>query len=191
VGMLVSPHATNEDLAVARRFLDALGSTQAGFALVRGRKDALLIKEEKAANAAGARALGFEDAAPLLERVRGGAVEALIVMGQDVLAPAYASGRSALESVDTLVLLDTHRSHLESLAHVVLPARHAAEKNGMLTNVAGLVQIVEPAVEPAFDARAEGEVLWRLGQLLGLRGFDQEYAAGRAAPGPLGQQTEA
>ena len=138
VGMLVSPHATNEDLAVARRFLDALGSTQAGFALVRGRKDELLIKEEKAANAAGARAHGFEDAAPLLERVRGGAVEALLVMGHDVLAPAYANGRAALEGVDTLVLLDTHRSQLEALAHVVLPVRHAAEKHGTLTNVAGL-----------------------------------------------------
>jgi len=177
VGMLVSPHATNEDLAVARRFLDALGSTQAGFALVRGRKDELLIKEEKAANVAGARALGFEDAAPLLERVRGGAVEALVVMGQDVLAPAYANGRSALEGVDTLVLLDTHRSHLEALAHVVLPVRHAAEKHGTLTNIAGLVQTALPAVEPAFDARAEGEVLWRLGQLLGLRGFENSYRA--------------
>ena len=177
VGMLVSPHATNEDLAVARRFLDALGSTQAGFALLKGRKDALLIQEEKAANVAGARALGFEDAAPLLERVRGGAVEALIVMGQDVLAPAYASGRSGLERVDTLVLLDTHRSHLEALAHVVVPVRHAAEKRGTLTNVAGLVQAVVPAVEPAFDARDEGEVLWRLGQLLGLRGFEAPYEA--------------
>ena len=179
VGMLVSPHATNEDLAVARRFLDALGSTQAGFALVRGRKDALLIKEEKAANAAGARAAGFEDAAPLLERVRGGAVEALLVMGHDVLAPAYANARAALEGVDTLVLLDTHRSPLEALAHVVLPARHAAEKHGTLTNVAGLVQAVQPAVEPVFEARAEGEALWRLGQLLGLRGFEEPHPQDR------------
>ena len=175
VGMLVSPHATNEDLGVARQFLAALGSTQAGFALVRGRHDALLIKEEKAANAAGARALGFDDAAPLLERVRGGAVEALIVMGHDVLTPAYPGALEALQSVDTLVLLDTHRSHLEALAHVVLPARVAAEKNGTLTNHAGLVQTVEPAVEPAFEARSEGEALWRLGQLLGLAGFGGSY----------------
>jgi len=138
-----------------------------------------LIKEEKAANAAGARAHGFEDAAPLLERVRGGAVEALLVMGHDVLAPAYANGPAALESVDTLVLLDTHRSHLEALAHVVLPVRHAAEKRGTLTNVAGLVQTVQPAVEPVFEARAEGEALWQLGQLLGLRGFEAPYHSDR------------
>jgi NADH-quinone oxidoreductase subunit G len=175
VGVLVSPHATNEDLFVARRFLDALGSTQAGFALVRGRKDELLIKEEKAANANGARALGFEEAGPLLTRLAGGAVEALVVMGHDVLAPAYADAQSALGRVDTLVLLDTHRSHLESLAHVVLPVRVAAEKDGTLTNVAGRVQRVVPAVEPPFEARAEGEVLWQLAQRLDLPGFAEPW----------------
>jgi NADH-quinone oxidoreductase subunit G len=171
VGLLVSPHATNEDLAIAKHFADAIGTTQTGFALVRGRSDAILIHEEKAANAAGARALGFEDAAGLLSRAAGGAVEALIVMGQDVLAPAYAESRGALERVDTLVLLDVHRSHLESLAHVVLPTRHALEKHGTLTNAQGLVQRVQPAVEPSFDARSEGEILWRLAQALGLPGF--------------------
>jgi hypothetical protein len=39
------------------------------------------------------------------------------------------------------------------------------------------VQTVEPAVEPAFDARSEGEALWRLGQLLGLAGFSTSYEA--------------
>jgi NADH-quinone oxidoreductase subunit G len=175
VGLLVSPHATNEDLFVARRFAASLGTTQTGFALVRGRKDTLLIHEEKAANAAGARALGFEEAGAMLGRARGGAVEALVVMGQDVLSPAYADALATLSNVDTLVLLDTHRSHLESLAHVVIPVRHAAEKYGTLTNADGRVQRVEPAVEPSFDARSEGEVLWRLGQALGLAGFEEPY----------------
>jgi NADH-quinone oxidoreductase subunit G len=177
VGLLVSPHATNEDLFAARRFADALGTTQTGFALVRGRKDALLIHEEKAANAAGARALGFEEAGPLLGRARGGAVEAFLVMGNDVLAPAYGDASEALANVDTVVLLDTHRSHLESLAHVVIPVRHAAEKHGTLTNADGRVQRVVPAVEPSFDARSEGEVLWRLGQALGLVGFEDPWDA--------------
>jgi predicted molibdopterin-dependent oxidoreductase YjgC len=77
--------------------------------------------------------------------------------------------------VDTLVLLDTHRSHLESLAHVVIPVRVAAEKDGTLTNHAGRVQRVRPVVEPAFEARAEGEVLWSLAQALGLPGFEEPY----------------
>lgn len=178
IGVVASPHATNEDLFVARRFLEAVGSTQAGFAVVRGRSDAILIQEEKAANAAGARAVGFDDVAGLLARARGGAVEALIVMGHDVLAPPYQeAGLAALGGIDTVVLLDTHRSHLESLAHVVLPARVAAEKHGTLTNVDGRVQRVQPAVEPAFEARAEGELLWLLAQALGLAGFEEEWDA--------------
>ena len=57
---LASPHATNEDLFTLRRLLEALGTASAaGVAVRSGRADALLIKAEKAANAAGARALGF------------------------------------------------------------------------------------------------------------------------------------
>ena len=66
---------------------------------------------------------------------------------------------------------------LERVAHVVLPARVAAEKHGTLTNHAGRVQRVQPAVEPAFEARAEGEVLWLLGRRLGLAGFEEEWDA--------------
>src|SRR5690606_34870676 len=84
IGALASPHATNEDLWVLRRFLAALGSSQAGFAVPTWRADERLRKPEAAANAAGCRALGFADAGPLLERVRGGAVSALIVLGHDV-----------------------------------------------------------------------------------------------------------
>jgi hypothetical protein len=36
---------------------------------------------------------------------------------------------------------------------------------------------VEPAVEPAYEAWTEAEVLWRLGSLLGVAGF-----AGRFDP---------
>jgi NADH-quinone oxidoreductase subunit G len=171
IGALASPHATNEDLFVLRRFLAALGSSQAGVAVVRGQGDALLVKAEKAANAAGARALGFGDAGPLLERVRGGAVAALLVLGHDVLDPAYPGSLAALRGLDSVIWLDTHHAELETVAHVILPTRHAAEKHGTLTNAAGRVQRVVPAVEPPFEARAEGEVLWRLGAELGLAGF--------------------
>ena len=56
-------------------------------------------------------------------------------------------------------------------------SRVAAEKHGTLTNHAGRVQKVEPAVEPAFDARSEGEVLAALGAALGLPGFDGRFDA--------------
>lgn len=160
-----------------RCFLAALGSSQSGFTVPTGRGDALLIQPEKAANAAGCRALGFGDAAALLERVRGGAVSALLVLGHDLLATGGDAAREALRGLDALVLVDSHRSGLESLAQVVFAARVAAEKHGTLVNHAGRVQRVVPAVEPSFEAHAEGEIVWRLARALGLPGFDGAWDA--------------
>jgi NADH-quinone oxidoreductase subunit G len=172
---IASPHATNEDLFVFRRFLDALGAGGAGVAVPTGPADALLLKAERAANGEGARALGFADAAALCERIRSGAVEGLVVLGHDALGPGYLGGVEALAKLDTIVALDSHVSEIERVAHVLFPTRVAAEKHGTLTNHAGRVQRVEPAVEPGFDARAEGEVLATLGAALGLAGFDGRF----------------
>ncbi len=169
VAALASAHATNEDLFVLRRFCEALGTETMGVAVPTGRADELLIKAEKAANGAGARALGFKDAQAVADRVKAGAVRALIVLGSDALAAL--GGETALAGLDCVILLDTHHSALERAAHVVFPARVAAEKHGTLTNHAGRVQRVTPAIEPAFDAHAEGEILTRIGQALGLTGF--------------------
>ncbi|MCL4686684.1 (2Fe-2S)-binding protein [Myxococcota bacterium] len=172
VGILASPHATNEDLFVARRLLEALGSSQAGVAVRTGRSDALLIQPEKAANAEGCRRLGFGPAEALLERARGGAVAALLVLGHDALATQGPELLETLRGLDVVLLADSHRSELERVAQVVFATRVVAEKHGTLTNHAGRVQRVVPAVEPSFDAHAEGEIMWRLGRALGLPGFD-------------------
>ena len=110
---LASPHATNEDLFGFRRFLDALGTETAGVAVVQGPADALLVKADKAANAAGARALGFGDARPVLDRLRSGGVDGLIVMGHDVLDASYLGG---------VELLDEAR-HADRARHPPLGAR--------------------------------------------------------------------
>jgi len=175
VAVLASPHATNEDLFLLRRFLEALGASpqSAGVAVPTGAADDLLLQEEKAANAAGARALGFGGADAVIERVRSGAARVLLSLGHDILAPAHLRGDvSALALLDGVILLDTHRSALERIAHVVFPARHALEKLGTLTNAAGRVQRVQPVVEPAFAAWSEGEILLRLGEALVLPGFE-------------------
>ncbi len=174
---VASAHATNEDLFVFRRLLDALGAESAGVAVPKGRADEILIRPEKAANARGAEWLGFDDAAALCERIRHGGVDGLIVLGHDLLGPDYLGGVEALAGLDTVVVLDSHASDLQRVAHVLLPARVAAEKHGTLTNFAGRVQKVVPAVEPGFDARPEGEALAALGAALGLAGFDGRFDA--------------
>ncbi|MEM7409518.1 MAG: molybdopterin-dependent oxidoreductase [Myxococcota bacterium] len=177
IGVVASPHATNEDLFVLRRFCDALGVETAGVAVVRGDADDLLLHAEKAANAAGARAMGFEDAAAVCEKLRRGALDALLVAGHDLLDAAYLGGVDGLGDLDTVVWLDTHVSDLQRVADVVLPTRVAAERTGTYTNATGHVQRVTPAVEPAFDARAEGAVIAALGQALHLDGFEVGFDA--------------
>ena len=173
IGGIASAHATNEDLFVFRRLLDALGAETRGVAVAEGRSDALLIHGEKGANAAGARALGFGPAAPVVERLGSGALDGLIVLGHDLLHDL--EGAESLASLDTVVVLDSHASELQRVAHVLLPTRVAAEKHGSLTNCDGRVQKVVPAVEPGFDARSEGAVLAALGAALGLPGFDEGF----------------
>jgi len=98
---IASPHMTNEELFAFRRLLDALGVETSGVAVTRGASDDLLVKEEKAANAAGARALGFADAGAVVDRIRGGDIDAVIAMGHDILDAQLLGGTEVLENLDT------------------------------------------------------------------------------------------
>ena len=75
-------------------------------------------------------------------------------------------------------MLDTRRSALQRVAHVMLPTRHAAERDGTLTNCAGRVQRIWPAIEPSFEALADGEAISRLAREMGRPGFDEVYDVG-------------
>jgi predicted molibdopterin-dependent oxidoreductase YjgC len=113
----------------------------------------------------------------VLDRISGGGARVLIALGHDVLDPSFGVAEELTRRLDTLILLDSHHSALERVAHVVLPARVAAEKLGTLTNHAGRVQRVEPAVEPAHLAYGEGETLVRLARVLGLSLFEGPWDA--------------
>jgi len=168
---VASAHATNEDLFVFRRLLEAIGTDHAAVAVPTGEGDALLIRPEKAANARGAELLGFESPGGLLDRLRGGGLDALIAMGHDLLADDLLADPGALDRLDTLIVIDTAPSAMLRYAHVVIPALHLLEKHGTLTNAEGRVQRVRPAREPDFPAVSEGAAASALGELLDLGGF--------------------
>jgi len=172
---IASAHATNEDLFTFRRLLDALHIETAGLVVVRGAADELLLKAERGANGAGARALGFGDGRVVVDRIRTGAVDGAIVLGHDILDAEHLGGIEALGRLDTVIALDSHQSSLQRVSHASFPVRVPAEKHGTLTNWEGRVQRVEPAVEPRWEARSEGEVLAALGAALGLEGFSEAW----------------
>jgi anaerobic selenocysteine-containing dehydrogenase len=197
IAVLASPHCTNEALAELRRLAETLGVGMAGFAVIRGPSDDLLLKAEKAPNARGARVLGWDEAGPLLAALRDGGIRGLLCVGHDFLHAQHLGGTEALAGLDALVSIDTHASPLLRVAHVVLPARHAAEKHGTFVSYAGRVQRVRPAVEPPFEAFDEGELAARLGAALGLPGFDGKFdvlavsrGLGELAPALQGRDLE-
>ncbi len=160
---VASPFASNEDLFVLRQLLEDLGAPAAVCPVPRGNADELLVKEEKAPNASGARALGFS-----LSDGPVGAAGLAIVLGSVLDANAF-------RDVGELILIDTHESQLVSHASVVLPARHFTEKAGTFTNHANRVQRFSPIVEPTWEAWSEGNVLQQIASAAGLDAWSQPY----------------
>ena len=150
---VVSAFVANEDLRVLRQLLDALRARPARFVVPRGEADDILILEEKAPNAAGARALGFVESDEPVE------AELAIVLGHDT---------PPLAGVREVILIDTHDSPLAADAAIALPARSFAERAGTFTNHAGLEQVFAPVLEPPFEAWAEGELLREIARTAGL-----------------------
>ncbi len=166
---VASPFATNEDLFALKKLLAQLGAEPAVFHVPRGEADELLVKAEKAPNAAGARALGMRESTEPLGRA------------QLVLALGHTFPEDAFALVDDLVLLDTHASELSSRARVVLPALYFAEKAGTFTNHAGRVQRFEPVTEPLWEAWAEGNLLAQIAASAGLDGWSASWNARQAS----------
>ncbi len=159
---VASPFVANEDLFVLRQLLAELGASPAVYAVPIGLADELLVKADKAPNAAGAAALGFEQGETI------GEAGLALVLGSTIAADAF---RDTAE----LVLIDTHHSELASRASVVLPARHFSEKAGTFTNHAKRVQRFFPVVEPTWEAWTEGSLLHKIASVAGLDGWDDRY----------------
>lgn len=90
-----------------------------------------------------------------------GAVAGLVVVAED--PPASASSRSgamkALESLETLVVLDSLLTPTAGAARVVLPIAAFGEGWGTVTNLEGRVQACRPLAQPAGEAREGWTVL--------------------------------
>ena len=80
----------------------------------------------------------------------------------------------ALQAADTVVCLATHRDGNADYADVLLPVAPWTETAGSRVNCEGRLQTFVGVVPPAGEARPAWKVLRVLGNLLGLKGFDQE-----------------
>lgn len=138
--VLASPNLSNESLFLLERLITRTNG-QGIFRVQRGATvplpgaPDLALREERAANATGARQLGFLEVASVASAVREG--DALLVVGE-VLEEVDAA---ALAAASALVYIGTTVSALVAQrAAVVLPIANTLEEEGTFTNLRGRVQ---------------------------------------------------
>ena len=171
---IVSPHLTNEELFVLRHLIaGGLRTAEHDLAVRIGSADGFLMKAEKAANARGARDLGLA-AGPAEQGLGGiragieaGRIRGLFVTGTDAWEIWGADSPQIFGRLETLVVQFANAHPLVDLAHVVLPGLTFAEKEGTFTNVAGRVQRVRRALDPA-QQPTDGEIFLQIGRRLGI-----------------------
>jgi NADH-quinone oxidoreductase subunit G len=168
LGVLVSPHLTNEEHYRLGELSRVLGVERRALAVRRGKFDDFLIKPEKAANARGARELqlvsGSDDGlADLLGACDAGEIRGLYLSGGDLFDLIDAQRLSGL--LDRMELVVAHDLKLRPIlarATVVFPTTTFAEKDGTFTNHAGRVQRIRKALQLPEGWLTDGEIFTRI-----------------------------
>lgn len=106
----------------------------------------------------------------------GGSLRACLLLNVepefDVANPLAA--KTALQSADMVVALTSFKDAALDVADVLLPIAPFTETSGTFVNAEGRVQGFHGVVKPLGDTRPAWKVLRVLGNVLGLKGFDQE-----------------
>ena len=90
-----------------------------------------------------------------------GKMRAVYVMGENPMMtdPNTSHVERALRSLDFLVVQDIFPSETAFLAHVILPAAAALEKDGTFTNTERRVQLIQPVVQAPGEARPDWQII--------------------------------
>lgn len=140
VVVVASPNTSNEALFLLDRLVagqdhDKRFRVEKGIAVPLPGATDLALREERAANATGARLLGFAERDALLADVQ--ADDALLILGDDLTGVDGA----ALPAAGPIVYLGTTvPAVIAQRATVVLPIANTLEEEGTLTNLRGRVQ---------------------------------------------------
>ncbi|MGV3709695.1 MAG: 2Fe-2S iron-sulfur cluster-binding protein [Gemmatimonas sp.] len=172
VVVVASPNLSNEALFLLERIVSKTGG-QGVFRVTRGGEaplpgvDDLALRAERAANATGARMLGFTEMTSLADTLRDG--DALLVV-DDALSAADASVLSRASSI--VHVGTTLPDVLRERVAVVLPIANVAEEEGTFTNLRGRVQRYMQAKAAPGVARPSWFVL---GDRLAQMGADESF----------------
>src|SRR3990172_1754749 len=179
IGVIASPHMTNEDLFVLKQLVDHLRISHLDFKIPPrepGYEDRFLIKADKNPNTKGAELIGLIpragalDARRMLRAAKERRLKCLWVFHHDLLASGWPETETleALLSVESLIFQGTNQNGVSPHAHLTLPSAAYVERDGTFTNFQGRVQRIRKAIEPLGEALPDWEILSRIGRAAGL-----------------------
>ena len=138
-----------------------------------GYEDGFLIRADKNPNSSGARALGFNAAdhviEKLLDEAETGKLKGLYIFGQDIVSLYGEDAKKLIKKLEFVVFQGSHRNETAPLCSVVFPAAVFAEQEGTFTNCDGYVQRFFAAFPPLPDAKGGIEILSGLARELGIK----------------------
>ena len=104
-----------------------------------------------------------------LKGVEDGTIKGMLIVGENpmMMDPNLAHTEHALRKLEFLAVVDILPTQTTALAHVVLPGRSFAEKDGTFTNTERRVQLVRRAIGSPGGAMAETDILCALAARLG------------------------
>lgn len=154
VGAVMSPHLTLEDNYQFGCLLRAMGTSQTAMSVHRGPSDDFLIKEEKAPNARGVRALGLvrgrdDGLGEFLQLLEAHKVKGLYLCGDDLVKSVdRARLEKIIDGLEFLVVQALTPSPPLNRAAVFMPSTAFSEKTGTFMNQTGRLQRIMRAIEP-------------------------------------------
>jgi NADH-quinone oxidoreductase subunit G len=175
IGFVITPQASCEDLYLAKRFAELLGTEDVYMGgKSYGGGDDFLIKPDKNPNRRGIEAVwgakhGISPFENLIGDIESGKIKTLWMMGSHT--PCDEETRSqfveALDQLELFVLQSPHATELAEKANITLPACTHAEKDGTFVNVHGIAQSFYQAFAPHGAAQPDWQIFMRLATALG------------------------
>ena len=169
VGLMASPMLSCEDAYLLARAVTGRAKSATlgvGPVPVEGEDkvfpDGYRMYAEKAPNARGVRrslrafATDVHDADDFVRQIDG--CDVVVLTGNYPSAWATDAMMSALESVRTVILIDTLESRLAERADIVLPGATWMEKSGSFVNAHDRLQAFDRAIEPIDFAKSEAQI---------------------------------
>jgi NADH-quinone oxidoreductase subunit G len=163
VAVVASAKMTNEELWLAKKLIDSLGTTFHDVVPRSGQADDLLMSEDRNPNTLGAQLLGVTGEHPgaalreIAQKIGSGEIKAAVVFGEDLTEIGLTA--DDLKKLSTLIVVGILPNETTRSASVLLPACASPEKRGTMINLKGRLQRLNRALQPPEEARDDWEII--------------------------------